>query len=357
MAELMTKENTIAKGRLLHFDLLRILACFSVVMLHSAAQFWYVVPVTDPEWFVINAYDAVVRFGVPVFVMISGALFLNAEKEISFKRLFLHNILRMIILYLVWSLIYGLFDCRLYQTQIGFDVVLQELIVGRYHLWFLRMIAGIYLLLPIIKTWLINASKKHVEYFLILFMIFQVGRETLHAVIKWNWMNFLSNSVEIDMVCGYLGYFVLGYYIVHYGIDKKWHKWIYAGGILSVPANILGSYVLSVRANMAVGELFDSFGIFTFMISLALFLFFTEKVSKVHYAEGATRIIRELSSATLGIYLMHLLFIEFFGTYGFHSRMIPSIVGIPVLAVACFAVCFVISAIVRRIPLVGKYLC
>lgn len=357
MTERMTKEGTTEKGRLLHFDLLRILACFSVVILHSAAQFWYVVPVKEPEWFVINAYDAAVRFGVPVFVMISGALFLNTEKEISFKRLFLHNILRMIVLYLVWSLLYGLFDCRLYQTQIGWDVVLQELIVGRYHLWFLRMIAGIYLLLPIMKTWLSHASKKHVEYFLGLFLVFQVGRETLHAVIKWNWMNFLSNSIEIDMVCGYLGYFVLGYYVVHYGIDRKWLKWIYAGGILSVPGNIVGSYILSVRADMAKGELFDSFGLFTFMISVALFVFFAEKVSKWHYGKGSARIIRELSGATLGIYLSHLMFIEFFGTYGFHSRMIPSVVGIPVLAVACFTVCFVISAIARRLPVVGKYLC
>ena len=357
MEEQKTINATIEKGRMLHFDLLRIFACFSVVMLHSAAQFWYAIPVTEPEWMVTNAYDAAFRFGVPIFVMISGALFLNSNKEISLKRLYLHNILRMIILYFVWSCIYGLFDCRLYQAEINFSVVLQEVIVGRYHLWFLRMIAGVYILLPVLKKWLSNATKRDVEYFLLLFMVFQVGRETLHALIQWPWVNFLSNAVDIYMVCGYLGYFVLGYYIVRYGMDKKWHKWIYIGGILSVPANIVVSHWLSLRAEMAKGELFDSFGIFTFMIALALFLFFTEKVSKVQYSARMRSLIKEVSLATLGIYLIHLMFIEFWGTYGFHSRMLPPIVGIPILAIVCFGACYIVAAVVRRLPWIGKYLC
>ena len=85
-----TMNSEIENGRMLHYDLLRILACFSVVMLHSAAQFWYTIPVTEPEWVIANSYDAVSRFGVPIFVMISGVLFLNNDREINLKRLYTH---------------------------------------------------------------------------------------------------------------------------------------------------------------------------------------------------------------------------------------------------------------------------
>ena len=92
--------NTSEK-RMLHYDLLRILAAFSVVMLHSASQFWYTLPVTDKDWLIMNSYDSLVRFGVPVFVMISGALFLSDDKKTDIKRLYTHNILRLLIIYIV----------------------------------------------------------------------------------------------------------------------------------------------------------------------------------------------------------------------------------------------------------------
>ena len=46
--------------RMIHYDLLRILAAFSVVMLHSAGQKWYVLPVTGREWQIADAWDACV---------------------------------------------------------------------------------------------------------------------------------------------------------------------------------------------------------------------------------------------------------------------------------------------------------
>ena len=143
--------------------------------------------------------------------------------------------------------------------------------MSRYHLWFLQMIVGIYMLLPILKKWLANASRKNVEYFLLLFLIFQVVRETIYALERWPFAVFLMDTVRIDMVCGYLGYFVLGYYIAHYGIDKRWHKWIYAGGIIGAVANILLGNVLAISAGIAKGNIYDSFGVFTFMMVVALF--------------------------------------------------------------------------------------
>lgn len=353
------KVNSKTEGnRMVHIDLLRILACFSVVMLHCAAQFWYTLPVTDTNWKIANSYDAVFRFGVPVFVMISGALFLPAEKETNLKRLYTHNILRLVIIYIVWSCIYGLFDCRFYPWSVlDKGDIIREIFAGRYHLWYLPMIVGIYMLLPILRSWINSAEKKNLQYFLLLFLIFQVGKETLLVLRQTEGMRYLWGLVSLDMVCGYLGYFVLGYYIVHYGIAQKWHKWIYLGGVLSAGANIvLGDY-LAQQAGAPVGEIYDSFGFFTFLIVVSIFLFFTQKMSKINYPAKLRGLIKELSLATLGIYLLHIGLIEFLEPFGIHSMMFAPAVCIPVFAVFCFAACFVLAALLRRIPLVGKYIC
>ena len=72
-------------GYQLYIDVLRIIACFSVIMLHTSAQAWYSLPVDSGGFKIANSYDALFRFGVPVFVMISGALFLAPEKEPDVK--------------------------------------------------------------------------------------------------------------------------------------------------------------------------------------------------------------------------------------------------------------------------------
>ena len=99
----------------LYIDILRIVACFSVIMLHTSAQPWYNLPVDSMGFKIANSYDALFRFGVPVFVMISGALFLVPGKKMDVRRLYRHNIFRLVILYIFWSCLYGLMDCRSWQ--------------------------------------------------------------------------------------------------------------------------------------------------------------------------------------------------------------------------------------------------
>lgn len=350
--------NKSEEKRMVHYDLLRIIAAFSVVMLHSSAQFWYSLDINSTEWKIADSYDALFRFGVPVFVMLSGALFLPKQRELSIKKLYTHNILRLAIIYVLWSCLYGLLDCTHFDfTQIGWKEVAKAMILGRYHLWFLPMIAGIYALLPILRTWVQNAERRNLEYFLALFFILQILSQTLRAAVPSDYLNRVLNTLQIDLVCGYVGYFVLGYYVVYIKIPSKYHKIIYISAFPAAVLNVvLGNY-LSVRAGMAQGEIYDSFGLFTFCISLAVFLFFTEVMGKVRYSGKAERLIREVSAGTMGVYVMHIGMMEILEPYGIHSMMLPNIVGIPLYAVLCFVTCLAAASILRRVPVLGKYIC
>ena len=257
-------DRNIKKDRMIHFDLLRILAAFSVVMLHSSAQFWYTLDVNSVPWVIANSYNAMFRFGVPIFVMISGALFLAPDYCLDVGRLYKHNILRLSIIYVVWSCIYGWKDCLGFGLKLtDIKPVLREMLSGRYHLWFLPMIVGIYALLPVLKSWIEHAEKRNIQYFLGLFLVLQIGCETMRALTVTDEIHRILNLVQVEMVCSYLGYFVLGYYLVHVGVSKKLCKIIYISVFPAAVCNIvLGAWTIQ-RTGRGGYLIYDSYGVFT----------------------------------------------------------------------------------------------
>ena len=344
--------------RKLHFDILRVLAAFSVVMLHGAAQFWYDLDIRSSQWIIANSYDALFRFGVPVFVMISGAIFLDKAYVLDVKRLYKHNILRLAILYIIWSVIYGLYDTRGWDLKAaGIKAVLKEMLNGRYHLWFIPMLVGIYVLLPVLKSFVESASKKTIEYFLIVFCVLQIGTETLRALTINDELHYILDLLKVEMACGYIGYFVLGYYLAHIGLTEKIKKLLYIMVVPAAVANVLLSFLLSIRVNDRDGLLYDSFGVFTFILSVALFIFVYDRNQKKDVSKKSAKFWKELSADTLGVYVMHIGFMEITKEFGIHSMILPNIVGIPLYSISCFVICILIAALIRRIPFIGRYLC
>ena len=72
---------------------------------------------------------------------------------------------------------------------------------------------------------------------------------------------------------------------------------------------------------------------------------------------AGNKVIKEFSANTFGVYLLHLWVMEYLQGKGIDSMSIDSVIGIPLLAVVCFLICNVAIAILRRIPLIGKYIC
>ena len=91
-----------------YLDALRIVAICAIVLLHVAGSYWYQLSVYTSEWQAINLYDCITRWGVPVFVMISGALFLDPAREQPIKKLWTRNIPKLVRLILFWGLLYAL---------------------------------------------------------------------------------------------------------------------------------------------------------------------------------------------------------------------------------------------------------
>ena len=129
-----------SKNRIEYFDGLRAFATIAVIMLHVCAANWYARPVTSSSWIVCSAYDSIVRWCVPCFIMISGALFL--DKKINLKRLYSKNIFRIVVAFVFWSAIYT-FVPGLITPE---ESKLLSFFEGHYHMWFLFTIIGLYII-------------------------------------------------------------------------------------------------------------------------------------------------------------------------------------------------------------------
>lgn len=340
-----------------HYDLLRILAAFSVVVLHVAAQLWYHLDISSPEWFVANAYDAVFRFGVPIFVMISGALFLGRTGEIDIKRLYSKNILRLSVSYVVWSFLYSWYSQGFHINGWNIKDIIRMIINNSYHLWFLPMLIGLYILLPVLHSWIKSADKTNIEYLLIGFFVLQIGRETIKALTVSDEIHTIMDIGHVEMMCSYVGYFVLGHYIANIGIERKWHKWIYISCIPSIVLSILASYRMSLRLDVPTGTAYDSFSLFTAIVSVALFLAFTANQEGISKKPWNLRLVREIAADTFGAYLIHLMVMSFLNNFGINSGMCNNLIAIPILSVVVFVISLIAAAVLRRIPIVGKFIC
>jgi surface polysaccharide O-acyltransferase-like enzyme len=132
----------------MYFDYLRVAATISVVVLHVSAQNWYSFNGRSFEWNVFNFYDSIVRWGVPIFLMISGSLFLYRDIEI--KNLYRKYILRLFVAYCFWALFYAVYS-PIIDSIIGkgfalpIKSIIKNTISGNYHMWFIPMIIGTYM--------------------------------------------------------------------------------------------------------------------------------------------------------------------------------------------------------------------
>ena len=132
--------------RIEYFDFLRFVAILAVITIHVSAQNWNHVDVSSGTWMVFCFFNSLSRWAVPIFLMISGTLFL--KRNYDFKRIYYKNILKIIVAFIFWSLVYSIFN---YLSGYDKNYILESLFVGHYHLWYMFLIIGLYILVPLLK--------------------------------------------------------------------------------------------------------------------------------------------------------------------------------------------------------------
>lgn len=182
-------------ARKFHLDLLRAIACLSVVMIHVSADF-VVRGNQGPDFWWGNLFDSLARTGVPLFVMISGALMLDENYGFTVKK-WVGHIVRMAVFYVVWKVI-----CALIGSP-------------DYHLWFVPMIIGVYLTVPMLRLWVNEQNVCWVKVFLMISLVFAFVMPQAMGIVpgvEGVFGSFMDNF-NLGFAPGYIAYFVLGWYL------------------------------------------------------------------------------------------------------------------------------------------------
>ena len=342
----------------IYFDYLRIIAIFCVVGIHVVSSVWSSIDVKSTSWQILNIFDSIFRFCVPIFVMISGALFLNKDKNISIKKLYSKNILRIFVALMFWGLFYAIFRNIIPYGKSDsniFKYIINDFFKSYGHLWFLVMLIGLYMAVPILRK--ICEDKKTEEYFLILSLIFTfIFPFILNIpIINFYFQNSII-SVTIPIVSGYSGYFVLGHYLHNYEISKKKEKILYILGIGSVIFTIVATYLFSIYKGYASEAFYNYLLINNLLSATAIFILFKKNVSKIKLSNKATNKIQKLSKLTFGIYLIHQIFIILATTYNIFNYSIISALLTPIYTLIIFIISLICSFIISKIPFINKYI-
>ena len=333
-------------------DLLRIAAIAAVVMLHVANQHCReAFPGTD--WVVRVTADALVRWCVPVFLMISGALFLNPARQVTLRHLYGRNLVRVAVAFFVWSYVYSF--ARI--NAAPWHEALRLLLAGPGHLWFLKVIAGLYIVVPVLRV--IAASREAARYFIIvavavmtLLLGLTLCRQHCNTTAVDAVRGFI-NAMHLRVATGYAAYFMLGH-CLHSCTEAGRRRLIYACGAAAWIAMIAGTIAYSHRTGHPVNWFVNYLTPTVLALSAAVFAWGTSR--RVELRGRWRRVVVEASKLSFGVYLVHQLVLRTALHHGISSALMPPAIGIPIFTLAAVLVSYAVSWLIGRIPFISRYI-
>lgn len=338
-------------------DLVRAVAIALVVVLHTAGA------VANPglaggavAFWAGNIYDSVARAGVPLFVLLTGWLLLAPERASEPLGRFLRRRLDRVVLPIVtWSILAWVWLAVRDHHPIGWGRFWRELLAGPvfYHLWYVYVLLGLYLAIPLLRPLAAQAGPALRWYALGLWF---VGT----AVIPlWTWWGGLAIGVPVLVMSTYVGYLLAGTWLAGISISTRtaWELGLLfvlaATWTIVATARLTGDDHLNVvlygydRPNVLV-------------MSVAAFVLLTRHPPAAWAARhaGILALVRALAASSYGIYLLHPVLLDILGSGVLGIRItgtsLPPFVGIPVLAAGLLLVSLLVMMAARRVPVVGR---
>ena len=332
-----------------------------MILLHAAGAGFGRFGARTASWQVCNLYDSLVRFCVPVFVMVSGMFLLNPEREYDLKKLYFTKILRIATAYLFWAAFYSIVS--LIGALVRGDmpgghgylyIFAREIIGGHFHLWFLFMISGLYIVTPFLR--LIAKDDKLTGYFLALGLVFVYGANMFNLFPPMRKLIAITiTRLDVQLVAGYTCYFIWGYWLSRHSLPTIARKAIYVMGLLSaigtVVLNGLAGYHFNAAGTWMFGNLLPNI----LMMATAVFVFCQYHFQGRQFSPQWQRRIALVGRWSFGIYLVHAFFLDKLHRIGLPHFFCHPIVSIPITTLVVFFASLVVVSIIDRIPILNKY--
>lgn len=366
-------------------DVLRISACMMVVMSHCCDGFVAMFDADRTSFITGTLIGSMMRASVPLFVMMTGTLLLPIRPGVTLGGFYRKRIGRIAVPLIFWSLALPLLafvyfngpgassanasvDMASYTSEGLFNRLWTWILNFNFDttpLWYLYMLAGLYLILPIADAWLKQASRKDERNFLLVW-----GATLFLPYLKLfaPYIGYAGNYGNMDIfggcdwnafgtfhyVSGFLGYIVLAHYLIRYPLQWSTKKLyavnaalfaigyaITAGGYIWMQSLFPGDY-----AYLEIVWLFN--GPNVFLMTFAAFTTFQR------LAAAPRPWLKYLASLTFGIYLCHFIFIMA-GYDLFDISGLPAALRILCMFVFALTSAAVLTALMRLLPLTRRF--
>lgn len=341
--------------RIVFLDYMRVIACIMVIIVHSCEFFFIdgsnigIRSLDDGFW--VSVFDSAFRCSVPLFVMISAYLLVPVTGSI--RTFFTKRLKRVIIPFIIWSLLYATLP-YLWGEMSKRDIADSILHLAYNfndasgHMWFVYMLIGLYLFMPVISPWLQKTGKKGLGLFLLLWFLssffpyLRIYAGDVYGECYWNEYNMLYDF------SGFLGYVVLAFYL------RSFLDWSHRKKLLIGFASYLIGYAITgyiwyhrIETSDTFQQLELSWRFCTPNVILESFGAFVLIESIFRKSKGNT-IIYEVSNLSYGIYLMHIFILG--AIYSLLEGWFSTPATIIVVGIATFLACCLLSKLLSYLP-------
>lgn len=345
-----------------YMDVIRILAAFGVIYIHSGDMGYNLYASTENIVlrFIYYLFAVMTEISVPLFFMVSGALLLKKDEAIT--DIIKNRCLRIVVVLLVASLCHYVYNSW---VGIGDQVTIAGYLKGLLNngftgsLWFLYAYLMYLLILPFLRMLVRQMTSGQYIYLFVLCLIFKGVTEVL---LQWSGSTLEIDIYESPVFDKIFIYPMMGYYIenvVGDNYDKK--KYVVGNLLIAIVTSLFVTW-MSMNRNMARGEftVYDK-GLFKSMltaaIAVAVYALVRHVVCEMKISERMQRFLKVLGTNTFGVYLLerfvreNILFV-YFSTEKYVTRIGAALI----LVLFTFIICEGITVILKKIPIVKKFI-
>ena len=327
------------KEREYTFDVLRVIAMIMVIIIHVSNVYTRNYNFIDTNSYLVSLiFNTISRVSVPIFFMISGALLL--DRNFNFKK-YKKRIIKIVLLIVVWDILYLIWEY--FFLGVSYNK-LYKLFLEPYraHLWFLYTIVILYVIQPLLK-YILDKTNKPIK--IVLFFAWII----LSTISMYN-----LTIANIFTIFSNIGFFVLGKYMYDYLLNNKENnkKYVFIMIILllvSLGESIYLNYTASLKFNMFY-NLFFAYR--TPFIILSTFIIFKLVYIYCHNKKPKDIILLG-SDLSLGVYLIHGMFLDVTTKYVDYKNVIP-IIGIPSFTLYILVLSMISVYLLRKIKYLNK---
>ncbi len=346
-----TKANSIQ-----YINKLRVLAIYMVVTAHVAMWQTMATESFTFNWWLGCWLFYLAHLSIPVFVMISGALLLDDSRRESAAQFYRRRMIRVGIPLVVWTCVYLVVRVVMDHEELSVGRAVTLILTGDpyYHLWFLYMIAGLYLITPPLRTF-VRCSSPAERILVIVIGLILANAYFQTDVLLWN-----NQRSIFTMFIPYISFYLCGYELRLIDPRKVSLKYLVLAVLIS--AGYLAAFsgvFMETAGGVGTRYLFDFFSPPVIFISIGIFWAAYLRDLTAKPLEGRRRTALEwISSTTMGVYVLHPLVLGLMRiAFSKHADDGNFVAGVIVVPLITFIACVLITSLLMKIPVLRRIVC